>query len=317
MNFEAIQHIPMSQQAHGIDPNHVVFRLRAGRDDLKHCTLFYADRACRLTPVVFSSIEMQVEAQDEWFDYFQVILESPYKRICYFFELDDGTQKLLYYGDFFTDHRVDDRSEYYQLPFNHPADIAAPPAWAQDAVVYNIFPDSFATGRRFISGKSSEKEWNGQITRGKLGGTLRGVIENLDYIQELGATCIYMNPIFAAGEYHKYDLLDYHHIDPCFGTDEDFRQLVNDCHARGMRVIIDGVFNHVGWNFFAFDDAVRNGENSKYKNWFYHLQFPVERPEDPETYPTYECFGYERMMPKTNTCNPEVCLLYTSDAADE
>lgn len=306
MNFEAIQHIPMSQQAHGIDPSHVVFRLRAGRDDLKHCTLFYADRACRLTPVIFSSVEMQVEAQDEWFDYFQVILESPYKRICYYFELDDGTQKLLYYGDFFTDHRVDDRSEYYQLPFNHPADIAAPPAWAQDAVVYNIFPDSFATGRRFISGKSSEKEWNGQVTRGKLGGTLRGVIENLDYIQELGATCIYMNPIFAAGEYHKYDLLDYHHIDPCFGTDEDFRQLVNDCHARGMRVIIDGVFNHVGWNFFAFDDVVRNGENSKYKNWFYHLQFPVERPEDPETYPTYECFGYERMMPKTNTCNPEV-----------
>ena len=157
MNFEAIQHVPMSQQAHGIDPNHVVFRLRAGRDDLKHCTLFYADRACRLTPVIFSSVEMQVEAQDEWFDYFQVILESPYKRICYYFELDDGTQKLLYYGDFFTDHRVDDRSEYYQLPFNHPADIAAPPAWAQDAVVYNIFPDSFATGRRFISGKSSEK----------------------------------------------------------------------------------------------------------------------------------------------------------------
>lgn len=82
MNFEAIQHIPMSQQAHGIDPNHVVFRLRVGRDDLKHCTLFYADRACRLTPVIFSSVEMQVEAQDEWFDYFQVILESPYKRIC-------------------------------------------------------------------------------------------------------------------------------------------------------------------------------------------------------------------------------------------
>ena len=100
MNFEAIQHIPMSQQAHGIDPNHVVFRLRVGRDDLKHCTLFYADRVCRLTPVIFSSVEMQVEAQDEWFDYFQVILESPYKRICYYFELDDGTQKLLYYGDF-------------------------------------------------------------------------------------------------------------------------------------------------------------------------------------------------------------------------
>ena len=90
-------------------------------------------------------------------------------------------------------------------------------------------PGQFRHGSPLYLWQIIRKEWNGQITRGKLGGTLRGVIENLDYIQELGATCIYMNPIFAAGEYHKYDLLDYHHIDPCFGTDEDFRQLVNDC----------------------------------------------------------------------------------------
>lgn len=306
MNYAAIQHIPMSQQAHGIDAAHVVFRLRAGRDDLIQCTLHYADRACRLTPVIFSSVPMQVEAQDEWFDYYQVILDSPFERICYYFELDDGKSKVLYYGDLFTDHLVDDRSEYYQLPFNHPADIAAPPAWSQDAIVYNIFPDSFATAHRFISCQPTTMNWNGQVTKGKLGGTIRGVLENLDYIQDLGATCIYLNPIFVAGEYHKYDLLDYFHIDPCFGSDDEFRQLVRICHERGMRVIIDGVFNHVGWHFWAFEDVIRNGENSRYKNWFYRLQFPVIRPDDPEAYPDYACFGYERMMPKTNTRNPEV-----------
>lgn len=306
MNYSAIKHVPMSSDAHGIDRDHVVFRLRAGRGDLYRCLLYYADRACRLTPVVFSSAEMTLEAQDEWFDYFQIILQSPYNRLCYYFELDDGTQKVLYYGDLFSDHRVDDRSEYFQLPFNHPADIASPPAWVKDAVVYNIFPDSFATVRRSITGCPTERQWNGQTTCGKLGGTIRGVLENLDYIQTLGANCIYLNPIFAAGEYHKYDLLDYHHIDPCFGTDEEFRALVEDCHQRGMRVIIDGVFNHVGWHFFAFEDVVKNGQNSRYKNWFYRLQFPVCRPQDPEAYPTYECFGYERMMPKTNTCDQEV-----------
>lgn len=306
MNYQAVKHIPMSQDAHGIDPEHVVFRIRAGRSDLKRCTLYYADRACRLTPVVFSHIDMELEAQDEWFDYYQVILDSPYKRICYYFELDDGEKKFLYYGDFFTDHRVDDRSEYYQLPYNHPSDIAVPPSWAKDAVVYNIFPDSFATSEHFISDKPTECEWKGVTIHGKHGGTIRGILENLDYISGLGFNCIYLNPIFTAGEYHKYDLLDYYHIDPCFGTNEEFLELTEACHKRGMRIIIDGVFNHVGWYFFAFDDVVRNGERSPYKDWFYHLEFPVRRPETPEEYPSYECFGYERTMPKTNTRNPEV-----------
>ena len=73
-----------------------------------------------------------------------------------------------------------------------------------------------------------------------------------------------------------------------------------------MRVIIDGVFNHCGWRFFAFEDVVQKGEASRYKDWFYRLEFPVVRPEDPEAIPGYECFGYERLMPKLDTANPEV-----------
>ena len=298
MNRSAVLHIPMSQYAYGIDEKHVMIRLRAGRGDLKTCRLYYGDRACRLTPVLFTAKEMQVEASTEEFDYWQVELTDPYRRLCYYFLLDDGNEQSLYYGDRFTKETVDDRSEYYQLPFNHRADIVASPQWVQDTVIYNIFPDSFATGHRFISGMETEKDYGQEKVHGKLGGTIKGITENIDYLTELGVNAVYINPIFAAGEYHKYDLLDYYHIDPCFGTDEEFGELVQHCHEKGIRVIIDGVFNHCGWHFMAFNDVVEKGEKSTYKDWFYRLEYPVVRPEDPETYPGYECFGYERMMPK-------------------
>lgn len=305
MNRHAVLHIPMSQYAFGTDETHVTIRLRVGRDDIKRCTLYYGDRACRQTPVIFTKQEMFLAAQSELFDYYQADLTDPYKRLNYYFELDDGNEQILYYGDWFSRETVDERSEYYQLPFNHRADIVCPPDWAKDAVFYNIFPDSFATGRRYLSGQSSEQDFRGLTTRGKLGGTLRGITENADYLAELGVNAIYINPIFAAGEYHKYDLLDYFHVDPCFGSNEDFKELVETFHRFGIRVIIDGVFNHCGWRFYAFEDVVQNGASSPYKDWFYGLTFPVIRPDDPEAYPNYECFGYERLMPKLNLANPE------------
>ena len=312
MNKSAVLHIPMSQYAYGIDEKHVTIRIRTGRDDIKRCTLYYGDRACRKTPVLFKKREMYKEAQTGLFDYFQVTLENPYKRLCYYFELDDGKETELYYGDNFAKETVDDRSEYYQLPFNHRADIVRPPEWAKDAVIYNIFPDSFATGKEYISKCPTENKFGDVTTRGKLGGTIQGITENVSYFKKLGVNAIYINPLFAAGEYHKYDLLDYFHVDPCFGTNEDFHRLVEVFHDNGIRVIIDGVFNHCGWRFFAFEDVVRNGEKSKYKDWFYGLTFPVVRPEDPETYPNYECFGYERLMPKLDLENREAADYFCS-----
>jgi len=248
---------------------------------------------------------MEKVLECERYDYFEATLEKPYKRLNYYFKLQDQNETWLYYGDCFCKETVDDRSEYFQLPFNHRADIVSPPDWAKDAIIYNIFPDSFATGKNHISQKELSLDYQGQEVKGKLGGTIRGITENVDYLVELGVNAIYINPIFAAGEYHKYDLLDYYHIDPCFGTDEDFKELVKVYHENGIRVIIDGVFNHCGWKFFAFEDVVQKGPDSKYADWFYGLNFPVVRPDDWETYPNYECFGYERMMPKLNLSNPE------------
>ncbi len=296
----------MSNFAHGIDEQRIVFRLRAAKGNLSRCRLFYGDTACRVNPVVFSFAEMEVVASTDLFDWFEVTLKSPYRRVCYYFELTSGEETALYYGDLFYDHVVDERSEYYKLPYNRREDIASVPDWLKNAVIYNIFPDSFASAKHEISNTPCEKELAGNPVRGKLGGTINGIRENLGYIAGLGFNCIYLNPIFAAGEYHKYDLLDYYQIDPCFGANEDFRLLVRECHARGMRVIIDGVFNHCGWNFFAFQDVVENGADSQYADWFYELNFPVVRPETGDEIPNYECFAYERLMPKLNTGNPEV-----------
>ena len=306
MKREAILHIPMSNYAHGLNESHIVFRLRAARGDLRTCRLYYGDRACRVTPVIFSKATMEVVARDEYFDYFEVVLDTPYTRICYYFELEDEVETILYYSDLFKSSTVMERSLYYQYPYNRREDIADIPDWTKDAIIYNIFPDSFASGRRIIKRESREIEYEGKIIKNKNGGTIEGITSNLDYLLRLGINCIYINPLFVAGEYHKYDLIDYFHVDPCFGTDEEFKFFVDLCHNCSIKVIIDGVFNHCGWNFFAFLDVIEKGEDSEYKDWFYRLNFPVIKPDNLEDIPSYECFAYERLMPKMNTSNPSV-----------
>jgi len=307
MNKEAILHIPISQFAYYLSESRVVFRLRTKKNDISKCFLFYGDRSCRKTPVDFIPVKMEKKAFDELFDWYEVDFTSRYKRICYYFQIKsiDGYE-IYYYGDQFYNYLSDERSYYFQLPYLHRDDIIKLPNWVPNLMVYNIFPDSFATGKRYISNKPLKKSYKGKITVSKKGGTINGINENLDYIKALGFNCVYLNPIFTAGEYHKYDLIEYYDIDPCFGTKKDFKTLVDTIHKNGMKIIIDGVFNHCGWHFFAFEDVVKNGKNSKYWSWFYRLEEPVIVPKNYETIPSYECFGYERKMPKLATDNLEV-----------
>ena len=306
MNKSAILHIPMSEYCCGLDENRILYRLRCAKDDLTQVTLFYADTACRENPIRFTPVPMEKTLSDACHDYWQAVVDSPYNRVYYYLQLDDGQETTLYYSNLFTDRLAQDRSEYFKLPFNHRADLARVPEWTRDAIVYNVFPDSFASGKCKLAGCSQPQRFGTHTLRGRLGGTLEGVTQNVNYLKALGINCVYLNPIFAAGEYHKYDLLDYYQVDPCFGGNAAFRAMVNTLHASGIRVIIDGVFNHCGWHFFAFEDVIRNQEQSRYKDWFYDLTFPVVYPATSEEIPGYACFAYERMMPKLNTANPEV-----------
>lgn len=303
---QAVTHIPLSQYAFANSERSLTLRLRCAAGELERCALWYGDRVQPDDPIRFTPLEMERTAHELDFDYYEVTFDSPYTRVCYYFELAGGGETLYLYADIFSTRLPSERSEFYQYPFLRREEISTVPEWLKHAVVYNIFPDSFASGKRGIRGAPSETVWeNGLTLNSRLGGTVRGIIENLDYIAGLGFNCIYLNPIFTAGEYHKYDLLDYFHVSPNLGTDEDFRELVGQAHRLGLRVVIDGVFNHCSWHFFAFDDVVRNGERSRYLGWFYDLAFPVLRP--PEGVPPgYASFAYEPKMPKLNTSNPEV-----------
>ena len=304
MELTAILHRPMSEYAFPLDSRHMVFRLRSKREDLKEVTFWYADRADMSSELPFTPLKMPMVRRDLLYDWYEITLETDWERIAYWFELCDGTEKIRFAGEVFEKENAHiERSEYFQYPYNHRADIPQVPEWLKDAVVYNIFPDSFADGRRRICGEKREREYRGIRCESLNGGTVRGITENLDHLKELGFNCIYLNPVFVAGAYHKYDLLDYKHIDPCFGTDEDFREMVQRAHENGIRVILDGVFNHVSQYHFSFQDVLKNGKNSPYYDWFYSLPDPVRVPAENEM-PGYTCFSYVANMPKTDTSCP-------------
>ena len=270
MNPATIYHRPLSEFAFAMDATHYVFRLRTGKGEARSCRFFYADRAAMAPELDFACLPMKKIREDRYFDWYEVRLETKLERIAYYFELSDGAETLCYFGDCYEMAGTPTRADFFQLPFNHRADRLSVPEWTKDAVVYNIFPDSFADGFRTLSGGSDGKTG--------LGGTIRGVTENLDYIASMGFNCIYLNPIFAAESYHRYDTLDYYQVDPHMGSKEDVRALVEKAHSLGIRVLLDGVFNHISSRHFLFQDVLRNGMESKYYSCFYQLPAKPKLP---------------------------------------
>ena len=293
MNPATIYHRPLSEYAFALDDTHYVFRLRTGKGEALSCKFYYADRAIMTPDLEFFCVPMEKFREDQYFDWYEIRLETSFERIAYYFELFNGTESLCYYGDCYEMIGQPNRADYFQLPFNHRADRLVVPEWTKDAIVYNIFPDSFADGKRKIS-------CNSEVG---LGGTIKGIADNLDYIASMGFTCIYMNPIFKAESYHRYDTLDYYEIDPQMGTKDDLKAMVEKAHSMGIRVILDGVFNHVSSSHFMFRDVLEHGRDSEYYPCFYQLPENPKIPE-PNEYPDYTCFSYVANMPKTNTANP-------------
>lgn len=179
------------------------------------------------------------------------------------------------------------------------------PDWIQDAIFYQIFPDRFENGD-LNNDPSNKVPWRSKPSIwGFQGGDLRGVIQRLDYIQDLGANSIYLNPIFESSSNHRYNTRDYYRIDPKLGGMEDFEELLRSAHHRGIRVILDGVFNHCGRGFFAFNDVLENQAQSSYKDWFYIKKFPV-RAFGRGKADNYEAWWRFKSLPKLNLQNPEV-----------
>ena len=179
------------------------------------------------------------------------------------------------------------------------------PYWVQDAIFYQIFPDRFYNGDP-ANDPPNYDPWGSKPTIwGFQGGDLRGVITKLDYLLDLGVNAVYFNPIFQATSNHRYNISDYYKIDPKLGTNADFLALLDTAHHNGIRVVIDGVFNHCGRGFFAFNDVLENHGHSPYLDWFHLSNIPPDAYSPGEA-DDYQAWWNFKSLPKFNTDNPRV-----------
>jgi glycosidase len=150
------------------------------------------------------------------------------------------------------------------------------PGWLHEAVVYEIFVDRFANGNHWIDPPNVAEWRSAPGAAGFMGGDLAGIADRLPYLADLGVNVLYLTPIFLASSNHRYNTYDYFTIDPRVGTIDEFRLLVTGAHRLGMRILLDGVFNHCGRGFFPFFDVMENGAASAWAGWFRVDGFPVD-----------------------------------------
>lgn len=247
----------------------------------------------------------------------------------YYFIMIDEDGNQLYYGN--NDQRLggegaicQDIPPAFQVTVYKPAPV---PQWYKDSIVYQIFPDRFARSDDWLERQAAadrgadwngaarviQQSWNdtpyytknpkGEVTRWPFfGGTLQGIREHLLYLKSMGVGAIYLNPIFTAFSNHKYDTADYMEIDPSFGTKEDFHSLAQDAGRLGIRLILDGVFNHTGADSKYFnqlgnfpDLGACQGPDSPYYSWYQFNDFPEQ----------YQCWWGVTSLPSVEETNPE------------
>ncbi len=177
------------------------------------------------------------------------------------------------------------------------------PAWVHNAVFYQIFPDRFATSATLEKPHNMEAWDVAPTTHGFKGGDLMGVLERLDYLQDLGVTAIYFTPVFQSASNHRYHTHDYYQVDPILGGNGALRRLLAETRRRGMRVVLDGVFNHASRGFFQFNHILECGKKSPYLDWFRVKDFPLNAYSGK---PNYDCWIGLPALPEFNFANPQV-----------
>ncbi len=301
MNKYALHHKSDSLYAFAVADNAVEIRLRAARGDLKKVELVYGVKHAFTRSR--RSVEMTEFTSDDLYDYYVIRLKLDDPRLAYVFKLTDRDGNEYWYSEDGATEEYDFSKSYYnffQFAYVNPIDVMPQVKWLSEAVVYQIFVDRFnRAGERepYIN-----IEWGDKPTpKSFAGGNLDGICEKLDYLSDLGVNTLYLTPIFTSVSNHKYDISDYYNVDPQFGGNKAFARLVNACKARGMRIILDAVFNHCSEDLDKFRDVREKGRQSRYHDFFViHGDKPTKRPLN------YEVFADCDYMPKWNTCNPEV-----------
>lgn len=313
MELSAIRHIADKRCCLSVGNNGFLFRIQTKKSDVSEIVLHTLDKYMK--PEVKDTKQahmMKKIATDRLCDYYETTVYFDYSIRCirYYFEItgNDG-EKVFIGSEYFSGNEITDIDRMYnctcKLREEERIDV---PDWAAGKVVYQIFPARYATTKHV-----PENVWYKAPIGDKtdLKGDLRGIINTLDHLKELGIDVLYLTPIFKSPSTHKYNTVDYYEISPDLGTKADLKELVEKCHEMGMKVILDGVFNHTATDFFAFQDVMKNGSSSRYYDWYYIEKYPINMGSGTKI-PGYLTFAYYGGMPKLNMSNDETAEYFTN-----
>lgn len=315
LNLSAIYHRSTDQYCYPIDSSQVFIQIQTGKE-IEKITIVAGD------PYDYGimggdykwtgqEIQMTDKLELRHHNMWSIKVQLPYKRLKYYFKIYDGDQYYYVLEEgILTEEQyaVKTLPRAYNFAWLNDADILRMPSWVNQTRWYQIFPERFANGNS-DNDPEHVKPWNSQphpTNRHFYGGDIAGILEKLDYIKDLGFTGIYLTPIFKSPSSHKYDTTDYFQVDPEFGTAEEFKQLVDEAHKRGIKIMIDAVFNHCGDRFSQWLDVLEKGEESEFKEWFMINDYSnLDQPKDTRDGRFYS-FAFTENMPKLNTNNPVV-----------
>ena len=304
MNAAGMLHVPDSKFCFPISDNELVIRLRVDKKDSDIKVEIVHGPKYRFFEGIFTKQEMGLAYIDDEFAYFETVLNLEDVRVAYVFEIEEKG-KTLYYSEFGLSEEYDyakSNDSFFQYSYINDIDVHKVVSWADEAVFYQIFIDRFNRGDFTKDDSYIDMKCNEEPTRTSfMGGDIKGITEKLDYLEDLGINAIYLTPLFVSKTNHKYDITDYYAVDKQFGTKADLKELVEKSHKRGIKVILDAVFNHASNDTKEFLDVVKKGKNSKYFNYFiiHGDKVSVDKPN-------YEMFSNCVDMPKWNNSNIEV-----------
>lgn len=327
MNYVNIEHRCNDNFCYMVNKEELVINLKTGKD-ITQVFLCYGDpfsagimgsqQEWKYTRA--EMIEKRELKEQFWWS---IRVKPEFKRCRYYFELSSGKDKKIYMENGLFDVGYEKKPEmmleFFTFPWMNPADIMVTPEWVKHTIWYQIFPDRFCNGDSSLN-KEEVLPWaepNQKVNNEqRYGGDLPGIISKLDYLLELGITGIYLTPINLAKSVHRYDTLDYQQIDTDLGDKAIMKNLVKEAHNKGIRVMVDGVFNHTSCFCPMWLDVVEKGKDSPYFDWFFVHKWPLEPLGSNAKKKNYYSFAFIDNMPKLNTNNPAV-IQFVLDICEE
>ncbi len=301
----ALLHIPDSQYCFAVDNNKIFVRFRTKKNDVKKVQLIY--NVCHRFQKDRFIKDMKITRSDELFDYYDTTIEFDIPSFAYIFKIIDLDDKEYFYSEY----ELSDTFNFemsglmaYRFPFINDTDIVKVNQKFKGDVFYQVFVERFCKGNDFKEQSYINANWDTKDLKRNdpnfktgvfIGGDLLGIASKLHYIKNLGVDTIYLTPINKSRSNHKYNVEDYYLVDPMFGSNEDLKFLIDEAHKKGLKIVLDLVFNHTAGNHPFFLDILKNGKQSKYYDFYC---FKDDKLSDGLNYYTFASNAY---MPKINT----------------